>query len=65
MSDPQPVPQRRTPRRAEALQPDKPGQGDDRENPKADASRDTKDRSAGKLRQQSLEALKNVRTGYD
>jgi hypothetical protein len=66
MSDPVPVPQRRSPRRAEALQPDKPGQGDEREDPKTDAAvKDGRDRSADKLRQQSQDALKNVNTGYD
>lgn len=60
MSDPQPVPGRRVPRRAEPLQPDRPAQGNDAESP-ADGS----DATAGKQKRQSDEALKNVSEGYD
>jgi len=64
MSDPVPVPQRRTPRRAEPMQPDQPGRGDERDD--AAGSTEPSDReSADKLRKQSEDAVDNVSTGYD
>lgn len=60
MSDPQPVPGRKRPRRAKPLQPDLPGSGsgvEDRETP-ADPP------TAEKQKEQSDTALSNVREGY-
>lgn len=62
MSDNHDIPGRRTPRRAEPLQPDKPASGQD---PQAEQS-DSKDESdtAAKQKSQSEAALGNVREGY-
>jgi len=68
MSDPQPARLKKVPRRAEPLQPDRPGRGraaasteDDRIN----SANRTATRSARKLREQGEAAHKNVSQGYD
>jgi hypothetical protein len=61
------TPSARKPPRAEPLQPDKPGSGDELTRapgdapPEGDATRD----SARRQKQQSDDALDNVREGYD
>jgi hypothetical protein len=69
MSDPQPTPGKRTPPRAEPLQPDKPGSGTATDNEKQDggAARQTSSDSdsVAKQKKQSDAALDNVREGYD
>jgi hypothetical protein len=61
MSDPQRRPDDH-PRRAEPLQPDKPGRGLDSETPR---DRPAKDGSLRKSREQEDSAVDNAREGYD
>lgn len=60
MSDSQPVPRRKQPRRAEPLQPDLPGRGSEVESDHSPADPPTAD----KQKEQSETALDNVRKGY-
>jgi len=68
MSDPQPVPGRKTPRRAEPLQPDNParglGQPTDGAQGSAEAEDKVKDKAARDQAERSKTALENVREGY-
>lgn len=66
MSDPQPVPGRRTPPRAEPQQPDRP-RGEDREDEQDgdDESGTLAKEREGQQREQTDNAFKNVREGYD
>ncbi len=61
-SDPQPFPGKPRPRRAEPLQPDKPGQGDQAEHGGA-ADPDAEDPDQ-KRQEQERTARENVREGY-
>jgi len=63
MSDPQPAPGKKQPRRAEPIQPDKLGQGDDAESTGNHESSTSEHDDARK--EQSDTARKNVREGYD
>jgi hypothetical protein len=68
MSDPQPARLKKVPRRAEPLQPDRPGRGDAPASKKDDethSANTTATRSARKLREQGEAARKNVSQGYD
>ena len=62
MSDPQAPSDKQEPRRAEPLQPDKPGQGDEAE--KGENAKARPDDSNSKTREQEQTALDNVREGY-
>lgn len=69
MTDPQPVPGRKTPRRAEPLQPDKPGSGQGRQpaDGEVDSAGNASTRKSEKASEQantSQTALENVREGY-
>ena len=59
MSDPQPAPGKKTPPRAEPLQPDRPGRGDDIE-----PGGEPHDDAAERQKSRSEDALENVREGY-
>jgi hypothetical protein len=69
MSDPQPARLKKTPRRAEPLQPDQPGRGDETDNESTEESESSgqsrsSEKAAKDLQQQSETALKNVSEGY-
>ena len=92
MSDPQPVPERKTPPRAEPIQPDRPGRGTDKaavhdlrgdgtaqdatqaggqavtgggaQDNSSDASVTGNPSAAKQQKEQTEQALKNVRDGY-
>jgi hypothetical protein len=67
MSDPHGTPGVRRPPRAEPLQPDRPGRGDDRQpagDNAGDASADSQEHLE-KMRRQSDQAIDNTSTGYD
>lgn len=76
MSDPVPLPGHRQPPRAEALQPDAPARGTDREDAGADpaaadaedpadaAARHAGEEAARAQAEQTRQALENVRDGY-
>jgi hypothetical protein len=62
-------PNHRTPPRAEPLQPDRPGRGEDRQETGADSaagerSEDGLSRRADKLEDQEKAAVENTREGY-
>ncbi|HSI49457.1 MAG TPA: hypothetical protein VLA61_14375 [Ideonella sp.] len=61
LSDPQPVPGKKTPRRAEPIQPDRPGRGADAE---GSGQGDDEAASARKHLEQEQAAVDNVREGY-
>jgi hypothetical protein len=65
MSDPQPTPAKKKPRRAEPLQPDRSGSGDEIDADRDDGSIRSADESTAQKQQQTNDALKNVREGYD
>ncbi|MDP9043919.1 MAG: hypothetical protein M3O01_03845 [Pseudomonadota bacterium] len=66
MSDPQPTKLRKRPARAEPLQPDRPGSGDDSETATPDEpSGGAEQRAAADAKKQADAALKNVSEGYD
>ncbi len=66
MSDPQPDRLKKRPTRAEPLQPDRPGSGDDQLDPADPAAQhDEISRSAKQQKEQTDAAIKNVSEGYD
>jgi hypothetical protein len=64
MSNPQPARLKKTPPRAEPLQPDRPGSGDDQQAVQDESEARSKDSTAQQKRQSDT-ALHNVREGYD
>jgi hypothetical protein len=68
MSDPLRPLDKQQPRRAEPLQPDKPGSGDSAQDDadfRKSRTGSTEQRSAERQREQSDTALENVRKGFD
>jgi len=70
MSDPQPIPGRKSPRRADPIQPDNPVSGQSRQ--PADGAADSADKpssskkdTASEQAKTSQTALENVRKGYE
>ena len=65
MSDPQPDRLKPRPRRAEPLQPDKPGSGDAAPQTPQESADELEQAAAAKQREQTNTALENTRNGYD
>ncbi len=64
MSDPQPLPGRKTPPRAHPVQPDKPGSGNSSGSDPADKPAGGAGGSPQRQKAQEEDALRNVREGY-
>jgi len=64
MSDPQPIPGRRKPARAEPLQPDRPARGGETEGAGVESKDGSEPAAADRRKEQSETALSNVRKGY-
>ena len=65
MTNPQPDRLRPKPRRAEALQPDQPGQGTSKPKRPVDSPQTREKAASKKQKAQTDAALENVREGYD
>jgi len=66
MSDPQPTSLNKKPPRAEPLQPDRPGSGDEQSDSSPEASaEEVEKRTEERTTEQEETALKNVNQGYD